>query len=158
MRAILKLGADLPTQDMADGMVLLEEGQMTGRAYVLVSGALEVLRGGTQVSVLDEPGALVGEMSILLRAPHTATVRASGSVRVMLIEDAEGFFRSHPDLSWELARVVANRLNAATTYLVDIKRQYEGHGTHLEMVGEVLEALLHQQERSFQPGSERDPG
>jgi hypothetical protein len=53
--------------------------------------------------------------------------------------------------------VLANRLNAATTYLVDLKRQFAGYGDHLEMVGEVLETLIHQQERDFQPGSARDP-
>ena len=36
---------------------------------------------------------------------------------------------------------LANRLNAATTYLVDLKRQFAGYGDHLEMVGEVLETL-----------------
>ena len=57
-----------------------------------------------------------------------------------------------------VARLLANRLNAATTYLVDLKRQFANHGDHLEMVGEVLETLLHQQERDFRPGSDRDPG
>lgn len=158
MKAILDMCAGLPAKAAPAGTVLLEEGASTGHAYVLVSGALEVLRGDTQVSVLTEPGAMVGEMSVLLSAPHTATVRALGDAQVIEIGEAETFFRAHPELSWHVARVLANRLNAATTYLVDIKRQYEGHGSHLSMVGEVLEALLHQQERPVRPGSRRDPG
>ena len=56
------------------------------------------------------------------------------------------------------ARLLANRLNAATSYLVDLKRQFAHYGDHMEMVGEVLETLLLQQERDFQPGSDRDRG
>jgi CRP/FNR family transcriptional regulator, cyclic AMP receptor protein len=81
-----------------------------------------------------------------------------GDAQVHVIEDGVAFFTGHPDLSWLLARLLANRLNAATTYLVDLKRQFAGYGDHLEMVGEVLETLLHEQERDFRPGSERDPG
>ena len=105
---------------------------------------------------LDEPGSLVGEMSVLLGTPHPET-HVLGDAKVYVIEDGRTFLRAHPDLSWLVARLLANRLNAATTYLVDLKRQFAGHGDHLEMVGEVLETLIHQQERDFQPGSDRDP-
>jgi CRP/FNR family transcriptional regulator, cyclic AMP receptor protein len=57
-----------------------------------------------------------------------------------------------------VARLLANRLNAATTYLVDLIRQFAGSSDHLGMVGEVLETLIYQQGQDFLPGSERDPG
>ena len=75
MRAILNHCGDLPLKEAAGGTVLLEEGQNTGRLYVLAQGRIEVLRGQTQVAVLDEPGSLVGEMPVLLGTPHTATAR-----------------------------------------------------------------------------------
>jgi CRP-like cAMP-binding protein len=158
MKAILNCCSSLPVTAFADGTVLLPEGASTDRGYVLAEGRIEILRGSTQVAVLDEPGALVGEMSILLGVPHTATARALGDVKVHLIENAADFFRGHPELSWLVARLLAGRLNAATTYLVDLTRQFAGSGDHLEMVGEVLESLIHQQEREFHPGSDRDPG
>jgi CRP/FNR family transcriptional regulator, cyclic AMP receptor protein len=158
MRAILEHCRDVPVVTIADGADLLGEGQKTGRVYVLAEGRIEILRGGTQVTILDEPGSVVGEMSILLDSPHTATARAMGDVRVHAITDAPAFFREHPAMSWLVASLLAHRLNAATTYLVDLKRQFAGHGDHLEMVGEILETLIHQQERDFRPGSARDPG
>ena len=158
MRAILNHCGAVPLEHRASGSVILEEGQKTGRVYVLAEGRIEVLRGGTQVTILDEPGSLVGEMSVLLGVPHTATARALGDVRVHVIEDAAGFFSANPGLSWLVARLLANRLNAATTYLVDLKRQFAGSSDHLEMVGDVLETLIHQQEQDFVPGSDRDPG
>ncbi len=158
MRAILNHCGDIPLKHVAGGTILLEEGQKTGRVYVLVQGRIEVLRGDTQVAVLDEPGSLVGEMSLLLGIPHTATARALGDTQVHVVEDGEAFFSARPDLSWLVAHLLAIRLNAATTYLADLKHQFAGSGDHLEMVGEVLESLIHQQEREFQPGSDRDPG
>jgi CRP/FNR family cyclic AMP-dependent transcriptional regulator len=158
MRAILDHCGNIPLEHVAGGTVLLGEGQNTGRVYVLAQGRIEVLRGDTQITVLDEPGSLVGEMSVLLGVPHTATARTLGAAKVHVIRDGEAFFNSHPELSWLVARVLANRLNAATTYLVDLKRQFAGHGDHLEMVGEVLETLMHQQGGDFSPGSDRDPG
>jgi CRP/FNR family transcriptional regulator, cyclic AMP receptor protein len=158
MRAILDHCTGMPLEDVADGTVVLAEGQNTGNAYVLVQGRVEVLRGDVQVAVCDEPGALFGEMSILLGCPHTATVRALGDARLYVIEDGRTFFRNTPDLLWSVGHLLANRLNAATSYLADLKHQYAEHGTHLEMVGEVLEALLYEQERDFRPGSARDPG
>lgn len=158
MRAILNHCHGIPLVDVADGTVLLGEGQKTGRVYILAQGRIEVLRGDTQVTVLDEPGTLVGEMSVLLGVPHTATARALGDAKVHVVEDGEVFFSARPELSWLVARLLAVRLNAATTYLVDLKRQFAGHGDHLEMVGEVLETLMHLQERDFHPGSDRDPG
>jgi CRP/FNR family transcriptional regulator, cyclic AMP receptor protein len=41
-----------------------------------------VLREDTQVTVLDEPGSMVGEMSVLLGVPHTATARTLGAAKV----------------------------------------------------------------------------
>jgi CRP-like cAMP-binding protein len=158
MRAFLHHCSGLPIKNFANGTVLLPEGATTDLVYILAEGCIEILRGRTQVAVLEEPGALVGEMSILLGIAHTATARALGDIKVHVIGNAAAFFRGHPELSWLVARVLAGRLNAATTYLVDLTRQFAGSGDHLEMVSEVLESLIHQQEREFHPGSDRDPG
>lgn len=56
MRAILDHCGAVPLEDMAGGSVILEEGQNTGRVYVLVEGRIEVLRGGTEVTVLERAG------------------------------------------------------------------------------------------------------
>ena len=75
------------------------------------------------------------EMSVLLTRPHTATVRATSPVGVFVLEHAESFLKSHPEIAFFLGKLLAERLNAATTYLVDLKRQLEGQGNHFGMVG-----------------------
>lgn len=157
MRMILVHFDEVPLRDVADGEVLLREGEKTGHIFALAEGRLEVLRGETQVALLEEAGSLIGEMAVLLDSPHTATVRAVGAAKVHAVADGAGFLASHPGLSWLVARLLARRLNAATTYLVDIKRQFTGAGNHLELVGEVLETLMHQQGLdTAQQASERD--
>ncbi len=157
MREILAHFRDIPLRTLSDKEVLLKEGGRTGHLYALADGRLEVLRGDTQVAILEEPGSLIGEMAVLLESPHTATARALGEARVHVIEDGAAFLSAHPELAWLVARLLARRLNAATTYLADIKRQFAGAGNHLEMVGEVLESLMHQQGlRSGMEASDRD--
>ena len=144
---------------VAAGTVLLAEGTKSGRIYVLVEGTLEVARGETQIAVVSEQGSIFGEMSLLLDSSHTATVRAVTPAIVCEFIDGADFLKSDPDTTLVIARLLAQRLQAATTYLVDLKRQYAGHGTHLAMVGEVLASLISQQPGEFQPGSERQgPG
>lgn len=157
MREILAHFAGIPLRTLSDGEVLLKEGERTGHLYALAGGRLEVLRGETQVAVLEEPGSLIGEMAVLLDSPHTATARALGEARVHVVDDGAAFMSAHPELAWLVSRLLARRLNAATTYLADIKRQFAGAGNHLEMVGEVLESLMHQQGlHGGRQASERD--
>jgi CRP-like cAMP-binding protein len=159
MASILDSCAGSRRQEFAPGTVLISEGDTSGRLFVLSEGSVEVLRGDTQVAVVGEPGSIFGEMSVLLNRPHTATVRAASPVCAFVFEDAESFLKAHPEIAFGLSRLLAERLNAATTYLVDLKRQFEGHGNHLGMVGEVLETLIHQQHEEFiqGPEGEADP-
>lgn len=157
MREILAHFRDIPLRTLSDGEILLKQGERTGHLYALADGRLEVLRGDTQVAILEDPGSLIGEMAVLLDLQHTATARALGEARVHVIDDGADFLSAHPELAWLVARLLARRLNAATTYLADIKRQFAGAGNHLEMVGEVLEFLMHQQGlRSGGQASDRD--
>lgn len=158
MRSILEhcAAVNAPQQRLLPGTVILVEGESSGRLYVLKEGAIEVVRGDTVVAVVDAPGAFFGEMSGLLGKPHSATVRATSAAVVYAFEDSATFLRSHPEIAYSVARLLAQRLYAATTYLVDIKRQFEGHDNHFGMVDEVLESLLHHQQE-VTPGSDRQP-
>jgi CRP-like cAMP-binding protein len=157
MASILDKCAGVPRKEFAPGAILLSEGEKSGRLYILAEGSVEVLRGDTQVALIDEAGAVFGEMSVLLDRPHTATVRAASPVGVFVFEDAESFLKSNPEIAFFVGKLLAERLNAATTYLVDLKRQFEGQGNHLGMVGEVLETLIHQQREEFTLGPESEP-
>jgi CRP/FNR family transcriptional regulator, cyclic AMP receptor protein len=144
-------------QHFAAGTDLLSEGDKTGRLYILAAGAVEVVRNGVVVATINEPGSVFGEMSILLDVPHTATVRTTTDSDVYELKDADEFMKSDPIIALAIARMLAQRLNSATSYLVDLKKQYAGQNNHLGMVSDVLASLVFQKETQFNPGSDRQP-
>jgi len=156
MSALLDCCSALPELTLASGTVLLDEGTRSGKLYILIDGEVQVLRGGVEVATVSEPGSVFGEMSILLEAPHTATVKALAPTRTYLVENAEAFLGSSPEVLRHIGRLLAFRLQAASGYLADLKRQFADSRNHLGMVDEVLESLLHQQDGGFTPGSDRE--
>jgi CRP-like cAMP-binding protein len=128
-----------------------------GVLYVLLSGSVEVVKGEVQITTVAEPGAFLGEMSVLLGTPHTATVRALEPSSFHVVDDPLGFLQAHPAGAFELARLLARRLHFVNSYLVDLKRQFSDHGNHLSMVDEVLETLVHHHEPAAEAGSDRCP-
>ena len=155
MREILDYCAGGVQRDVSAGAFVVHEGHTTGHLYVLIEGRLEVIKGDTVVAAITEPGAVLGEMSVLLDQPHTATVRAASQSVIYEINDAASFLRQQPAVAILIARMLAQRLNVANTYLADLKRQYAGHGTHLAMVGEVLQSMINLPPLEVSPGSDR---
>ena len=155
MRAVLEYCVGSNRRSVPEGTLLIREGETTGHLFVLIEGRLEVVKGDTVVAVITEPGAILGEMSVLLAQPHTATVRAATTSTIYEFSDAAAFLREQPGVALLIARLLAQRLNVATSYLADIKRQYAGHGNHLAMVGEVLESMVNLAPTEVSPGSDR---
>lgn len=157
MRTILSFCQDLPKVTFSPGDVLFSEGGRTGILYILTEGEVEVLKGDFQVTTVSEPGAVFGEISVLLGIPHTATVKALSASRAHVVQRADEFLQSQPDITYQLAKLLAQRLYGVTTYLADLKNQFEDQENHLGMVDVVLETLVHQQDEECTPGSDRDP-
>src|ERR1700739_138567 len=155
MRAVLDYCVGGLQRSVPSGGFVIREGEATGRLYVLIDGRLDVVKGDTVVASITEPGAMLGEMSVLLDQPHTATVRAASDSVIYEFNDAASFLRDQPAVALLIARLLAQRLNVATTYLADLTHQYAGHGTHLEMVGEILQSMISLPPQQVSPGSDR---
>lgn len=153
---MLTLAADLPSMTLQPGEVLCAEGDRSGAIWVLVSGALRVTKGGTDVNRIDRPGAIIGEIAVLLGSGNSATVVADTPCELRVAADGAAMLRSHPEISTHVATGLAERLNFVTTYLADLKHQY-GDAPGLTMVGDVLNQLAGRQGPRAQPGSRRDP-
>src|SRR6266516_2185831 len=155
MRDILEYCVGGLRRKIAAGTEVLHEGGRTGHLYVLIEGRLEVVKGDTVVARIAEPGAVLGEMSVLLDKPHTATVRAAADSAIYEIDDAASFLRKQPAVAILIAKMLAQRLNVANSYLADLKRQYAGHGNHLAMVGDLLQSMINLPPTQVSPGSDR---
>jgi CRP-like cAMP-binding protein len=147
----------IPERAIAAGTTLLGEGARAGVLYILIEGEIEVVKGEYQLHVISKPGSVFGEISVLLDTPHTATVKTTQPSRFYVIEEPRAFLAANPLVALGIAALLAERLSAMTTYLVDLKRQYEGSDDHFGMIDEVLETLSHSQRAEHEPGSERDP-
>ena len=55
---------------------MIAAGATTGKLLLLRQGVVEVVRDGTQIARISEPGSIFGELAILLDKAHTADVRA----------------------------------------------------------------------------------
>ncbi len=123
------------------GAMLIHEGSDDRKLFVLIDGQVEVMRKDTQVSYVEEPGSLFGEMSCLLDMPYTATVRALSEVKAYVIEDPIGFLASKPEIALEVASLLARRLYYTTSYLVDLQQQAAGRREDLDLVDKILAQL-----------------
>ncbi len=159
MRAVLDYCTGGVERKVPEGTLMIHEGGKTGHLFVLLQGKLEVIKGNSIVAVLTEPGAMLGEMSVLLDQPHTRSEEHTSDSMVYEIDDAASFLRDQPEVALLIARLLAQRLNVATTYLADLMHQYAGHGTHLSMVSELLQSMINLPPSQVSPGSdlESDP-
>lgn len=156
MTDMLELSAHLPAVRVDTGQVVVREGETGGAIWVLVSGALEVVKGSVAVNTVTRPGALVGEVSVLLGLPYGATVRATAPSVLRHAADGNALLNHHPAVARLMAAGLAERLNFVTAYLVDLKQQY-GNAPGLDMVSDVLRQLSTRQAPPTRPGSARDP-
>jgi CRP/FNR family transcriptional regulator, cyclic AMP receptor protein len=154
MRTVLDHCTGRSKRHLPAGATIIREGGNSGHLFVLIEGSLEVVRGDKVVAKLTEPGAIFGEMSVLLDQPHTATVRTASEAIICEFDDAKSFLRDEPDAVLIIAQLLAQRLNVATTYLSDLIQQYSSHGTHLSMVGELLQTMINLPPTRVSPGSD----
>lgn len=156
LEAILAASEGLPEWTLPGGANVIGEGETVVPLVVLVSGAVEVSREDVLVSVIDEPGAVFGEVSALLSAPASASVRTRGECTFRVCRDPRTFLQEHPELAIVVAQMLAQRVDALTRYLVDVRTQYADRDDHLGVVDVVLESISHHQGVRSDPGSDRE--
>ncbi len=156
MESVLDLSAGLPETVLEPGQTLVVEGAANQSIWVLVSGRLAVAKSDQDVNSISAPGALIGEVSVLLERASTATVRAVEPSRMRYAEDGLEFLMSHPTLIRHVAMGLADRLDSVTTYLADLKDQY-ADAPGLAMIPSIVGRLSVGGTVAVVPGSAREP-
>ena len=97
------------------GEVVMTEGDVGTEAYVLDRGALRVTRQGILLAELG-PGSWVGEMSLLLGEPRSATVTAltDAQLRRVTPQSFARLLSEDPARTQELLRQLASRVKEAS--------------------------------------------
>lgn len=141
MASILTLVKGQPQQKLERGEVLITEGDAGGELYVLELGSLVVERDGVVIATIDEPGALIGEMSVLLGVDHSATVRAELQSTVRVIEDAIPFLERNALMALHVATLACERLNRTSGLLVELRKESEGKAEQQGLLSRIFNAL-----------------
>lgn len=121
--SVLKSFEKNPARVFTPGQLLITEGGPAGSLFVLESGEVEVLRHDIIVATIAEPGAIIGEMSVLLETTHSASVRAKTTVMAHVVENARDALKKHPELTYKVAQILARRLGATTAFLVESREK-----------------------------------
>ena len=107
-------------QVFAPGDLVLKEGEVADRFYMIIKGEAEATQRGPDGSqvVINRfgPGDYFGEVGLLNDAPRLATVRAKTSLEVMALdrETFAGLMKSSQATEDEVRRVAAGRTRAAS--------------------------------------------
>ena len=131
--------ASLPLVTYQAGETVLAAASTTGRLLILKEGAVEVVKDGVDIAKVTEPGAVFGELSVLLDQPHTADVRALKASQFH-VADAGTLLRVEPFALLYVATVLARRLDGANQALIELKRQVQT-GEPRSAIGKTVEMM-----------------
>jgi HEAT repeat protein len=121
------LFADLPPVDLervaalaeertySGGETIAAEGELGAELHLVVEGTVRVVQdrdGAERELARRTRGDVIGEMSIITKAPRIASLIADGDVRTIRIgqREFESMLRERPDVALAVMRVLAHRL------------------------------------------------
>jgi CRP/FNR family transcriptional regulator, cyclic AMP receptor protein len=130
--------ADLPIATYEAGETVLTAASTTGRLLILKEGAVAVVKEGVEIGKVAEPGAVFGELSVLLDRPHTADVVAVKASQFYVASAT--LFMKDPVALLYVAAVLARRLDLANGAVIELKRQIEADESRL-VIGKTVEKI-----------------
>ena len=112
-------------RELAAGTDFFLEGEFGESLFIILDGTASVSKSGIEITQL-EAGAHFGEMSLIERAPRSATIRSKTPMSVLVIE-RDGFFTllreeaTAVKLLWGLVRMLNARLRSTNEELIGLK-------------------------------------
>lgn len=113
--------------------VLCRQGDPGSELFILMEGRLAVFMGENEepIAHVETPGEVIGEMSLLLNAPRTATLVADETTVISVVrkEDLQQVAESRPDFFYQLGVTLSHRLENQVGMLEDIVARDQGPRT-----------------------------
>ena len=105
-----RLSAFATETSMADGQILMKQGDYSTELIAIEEGTADVLRDGQKIASLGK-GDLIGEMGLLNREPRNADVIATSPMRVIKLTHWE-IRRMSQDTIERIKQIINERLQA----------------------------------------------
>jgi CRP-like cAMP-binding protein len=150
---VLEKLANYPLRVFEEGDVVLSEGSRTGRLLFLDHGAVDIVIDDVEVVRVTNPGAVFGDVALLLDQPHKADVRAVQPSSFHVVEDAEALLSDEPAVLAYIARVLAMRLDAVNRLLIEGRSR----AAEAEPRGKFFAEMYHRLGRALQIRVPREP-
>ena len=131
--------ASFPLVTYEAGETVLSAASTTGRLLILKEGEVAVIKDGVEIARVAKPGAVFGELTVLLDQPHTADVRALEASQFH-VADAATVLTVDPLALLYVATVLAQRLDSANRGLLELKRQVQA-GEPRSVIGRTVEKI-----------------
>ena len=130
----------LPIETYQEGALVLAGGSRTGKLLVMIEGVVEVVRSGVRIAEIAEPGAVFGDLAVLLDQPHSADVRALQS-STFHVADGGTILRVDPVVVLYVAVILAQRLETVDGLLVEARRRLERADEPHRILRETLDNI-----------------
>ena len=126
--ALERIRCVVQTRHYAAGEVILNDGEMRGELFIIVSGKALVVgcdwHGQQRTLARLGPGECFGELSMLSGEPASATVEAASDTELWVLSHAAfvAVAEDYPKLSQNLAALLAERLRASNERYLNAQR------------------------------------
>jgi CRP-like cAMP-binding protein len=110
-REIERIGQLAEEVDVADGTVLMRQGDPGRDLMVVISGQVGLVRDGSRLNTM-QPGDFFGEIALVDGGPRTATATADGPTRLLVVghRDFHALMDEFPDIASQILRALAQRV------------------------------------------------
>jgi CRP-like cAMP-binding protein len=130
-----------PEVAFAEGELVLRQGTTTERLLFLKEGAVDIVRDEVLIARVAEPGAVFGDMAVILGRPHSADVRAAEPTRCHVVENATLLLEAEPGLALYVMTVLASRLDAVNRHLIEARKGLDDAAAPRGFLAETLDNL-----------------
>jgi len=115
-----RIAARMTELDVPADRVIVRQGEIGTGFFIVVSGAVRVVRDGDTLAELG-PGAFFGELSVIDRMPRLAQVISSRATTCLALAswDFEAVIREEPSVALAILRELAGRLRELTRELTE---------------------------------------
>ena len=103
--------ANLPLVTYQAGETVIADGSKSARLLILKKGAVAIVKEDTEIATVTGPGAVFGELSILLDQPNKVDVRALETSQ-FYVADGDVLLTQNP-IVMHVATVLAHQLDNA---------------------------------------------